>query len=267
MTSMTTKIGLILIILLSLVAVFAPWIAPYDPAAFDLPNAFAGPSVLHWLGQDADGRDILSRIIFGTRTSLGIGVVVTAISLIVGSGLGLFVAMQGKWWDRIFLFVSDVFMAFPSFLFAIAIAAFLSPSVANVILILALKGWVSYARLIRGQALSLREREFVAAAKSIGASDTRIGLKYLFPNMLGTIAVNTSFGMAGVIIIESSLSFLGLGVPPGTPSWGGMLDEGVQYLLVTPTLSIFPGIFLMHMVLAFNFVGDGLRDRWAPRGR
>lgn len=267
MRSWTAKTGAVLILLLLLAAVFAQWIAPHDPNAYQLDLKFAGPHWGYWLGNDADGRDILSRIIFGARVSLGIGFAVVSISVIAGVLLGLFAGYMGGAVDYLFLFVTDVFLAFPSFLFALAIAAFLTPSVINVILILSLKGWVTYARLVRGQTLALKEREFITAEKSLGASMPRVCLRHLLPNMAGPIIVNASFGMAGVIIIESALSFLGLGVPVGTPSWGAMIDQGTQYLLVAPYLSIFPGIFIALTVLGFNFLGDGLRDRLAPRGR
>lgn len=267
MRSWTAKTGAVLILLLVLAAILAPWIAPHDPNAYQLDLKFAGPHWDYWLGNDADGRDILSRIIFGARVSLGIGLAVVSISVIAGVLLGLLAGYMGGVVDYVFLFITDVFLAFPSFLFALAVAAFLTPSVINVIIILSLKGWVTYARLVRGQTLALKEREFVTAEKSLGASTPRVCLRHLLPNMAGPIIVNASFGMAGVIIIESALSFLGLGVPVGTPSWGAMIDQGTQYLLVAPYLSIFPGIFIALTVLGFNFLGDGLRDRLAPRGR
>lgn len=261
------RVGLGIVIFLIAMAFLAPLIAPQDPNRFHLDFAFMAPHASFWLGADAQGRDILSRIIYGARISLGIGVAVTLISLVVGSMVGMVAGFAGGKIDRALQFLFDVFLAFPSFLFAIAVAAFLEPSVINVIFILSLKGWVTYARLVRGQAFSLKQREFVTATRALGGSSTRLCLLHLFPNMIGSVVVNASFGMAGVIMIESALSFLGLGVPVDTPSWGAMLDEGTQYLLVAPHLSIFPGIFIMLVVLGFNFLGDGLRDKWAPRGR
>jgi peptide/nickel transport system permease protein len=265
--SKSAKIGAVIVIALAVLAIFAPLIAPYDPNAYDLNLQFTGPSSAHWFGCDADGRDILSRIIYGARISMGIGVTVVAISTVIGCAWGVVVGWVGGKLDQASNFIIDVFLAFPGFLFAVAIAAFLRPSIVNVIFILSLKGWVTYARLVRGQTLSLKEREFVMAGRAIGVGRMRMYLKHLLPNMVGPIVVNASFGMAGVIMIESALSFLGLGVPPGTPSWGAMLDQGTQYLLLAPYLSIFPGIFIMLVVLGFNFMGDGLRDRLAPRGR
>lgn len=267
MGTWTAKVGAALVIALAVMAIFAPWIAPYDPNAYDLQLQFAGPSAAHWFGCDADGRDILSRIIYGARVSLGIGVAVVAISTVVGCAWGVIVGWAGGKIDTFSNFIIDVFLSFPGFLFAVAIAAFLRPSIVNVIFILSLKGWVTFARLTRGQTLSLKHREFVLAGKAIGVGRWRMYLKHLLPNMVGPIVVNASFGMAGVIMIESALSFLGLGVPPTVPSWGAMLDQGTQYLLLAPFLSIFPGIFIMLVVLGFNFMGDGLRDKLAPRGR
>lgn len=267
MNTKSAKLGGVIVIVLAALAVFAPWIAPYNPNTYDLNLQFTGPSALHWFGCDADGRDILSRIIYGARISMGIGVVVVAISTVIGCAWGVVVGWVGGKLDQVSNFIIDVFLAFPSFLFAVAIAAFLRPSIANVIFILSLKGWVTYARLVRGQTLALKEREFVTAGRAIGVGRLRMYVRHLLPNMVGPIVVNVSFGMAGVIMIESALSFLGLGVPPGTPSWGAMLDQGTQYLLLAPYLSIFPGIFIMLVVLGFNFLGDGLRDRLAPRGR
>ncbi len=261
------KIGVAVILLLVVVAIFAPYIAPHDPNAYNLGLKFAGPHGGFWFGNDADGRDILSRIVFGTRVSLGIGIAVVGISLVMGCMLGLVAGYAGGMIDQIFLFITDVFLAFPSFLFALAVAAFLEPSIFNVIIILSLKGWVTYARLVRGQTLALKQREFILATRAIGVSKLRVYFKHLLPNMAGPIVVNASFGMAGVIMIESALSFLGLGVPVDVPSWGAMIDQGTQYLLIAPHLSIFPGIFIMLVVLGFNFLGDGLRDKLAPRER
>lgn len=267
MKSTMAKIGVIIVVSLTAMAIFAPLLAPYDPNAYDLTMQFAGPSWQHPFGCNGDGRDVLSRIIYGTRISLGIGVAVVTISMTIGCAWGVVVGWVGGRLDRLSNFIIDVFLAFPGFLFAVAIAAFLRPSIGNVILILCLKGWVTYARLVRGQTLSLKHREFVTAGRAIGVGRWRMYVRHLLPNMVGPIVVNASFGMAGVIMIESALSFLGLGVPPNTPSWGAMLDQGTQYILLAPYLSIFPGIFIMLVVLGFNFMGDGLRDKLAPRGR
>ena len=265
MKSFSSKIGIAIICAFVILAVFAPWFSPHDPDSYHIEKSFAGPSYEYPLGNDANGRDILSRVIYGARISLGIAISVVSVSLVFGTLVGLIAGFFGGIVDRIFIFVSDVFLAFPGFLFAIAIAAFLQPSISNVIFILCLKGWVSYARLVRGQTLALKGRAFIAAGKALGMGLPRLFAKHLLPNMMGPIVVNASFGMAGVIMIESSLSFLGLGVPSGTPSWGAMLDQGTRFLLVAPHLSIYPGIAIALIVLAFNFVGDALRDKLSPR--
>ncbi|MBT3181341.1 MAG: ABC transporter permease [Deltaproteobacteria bacterium] len=267
MKSLTSKIGIVIIAVLIIAALFAPWIAPHSPGEYHLDKSFAGSSLEYPLGNDADGRDILSRIIYGTRVSLGIGLVVVSISLVIGCIVGMAAGYSGGYLDKIFSFISDVFLAFPGFLFAVAVAAFLEPSVINVMIILSIKGWVSFARLVRGQTLAIKEREFIVAGRATGLKLPRLFFKHLFPNMVGPIVVNASFGMAGVIMIESSLSFLGLGVPVTTPSWGVMLDQGTKYLLIAPHLSIYPGIAIALVVLGFNFLGDGLRDMLAPKNR
>lgn len=267
MKKYTAKIGMFIVGLSLFVALFAPWVAPHSPYDYNLKASFATPCRAHLLGNDSDGRDILSRILYGASFSLGISLSVVFVSLVVGSSVGVVAGFYGGIADKIFVFVTDVFLAFPGFLLAIAIAAFLETSVANVIVILCVKGWVTYARLTRGQTLVLKEKEFVLASRAIGVGRMRLFFRHLLPNMAGPLIVNASFGMAGVIMIESSLSFLGLGVPVDAPSWGAMLDQGTRYLLVAPHLSIFPGIAIMLVVMGFNFLGDGLRDRLAPRGR
>ncbi len=267
MKGFSSKLGALIVLTMIVAALFAPYISPHDPQQYFLDKAFNGPSLDFPLGNDADGRDILSRIIYGARASLGIAIVVTTFSLFLGCAIGLFAGYKGGVVDKVFVFVSDVFLAFPGFLFAIAIAAFLKPSITNVILILCLRGWVTFARLVRGQAMTLKEREFIIAGRACGLSSFKICLKHLFPNMIGPVVVNASFGMAGVIMIESSLSFLGLGVPVTTPSWGVMLDQGTKFLLIAPHLSIYPGVAIMLVVLGFNFLGDGLRDKLSARNR
>ncbi len=227
MKTLTSKIGAVLVAILIVAAIFAPWLAPHDPGKYNLDLAFAAPSLEYPLGNDADGRDILSRIIYGARISLGIGIAVTAVSLILGASSGSGPDTPAV--SRIKFYILFGYLSGVSrFLFAIAIAAFLQPSVVNVIFILCLKGWVTFARLVRGQTMSIKEREFVAAGRAIGAGKWRIYLRHLFPNMIGPVLVNASFGMAGVIMVESSLSFLGLGVPVDAASWGVMLDQGTN---------------------------------------
>lgn len=256
------KLGGVLVAALVLLAVLAPWLAPHDPNAFFLDHQLRGPNEGFWFGNDLFGRCLFSRVLYGARISLGIGISVVALNLTAGLLIGMAAGWRGGLLDQIFVFVSDIFMAFPGFLLAIAIAAFVGPKTSNVILILSVMGWVSYARLARGQVLAIKEREFVRAAAGLGANDGRLMFLHILPNMMGPMLVQSTFGMAGVILVESTLSFLGLGVPVETPSWGNMLDQGTSYLLIAPHLSIFPGLMIMLVVLGFNFLGDGLRDRY-----
>lgn len=260
-----TIIGAVLIIGMIIVALAAPYIAPSNPDTYRLEEKFDGPSLAHPFGLDSDGRDVLSRVIYGARVSLGISVVVVIVAGTIGTIIGLIAGYFAGAPDKIFTFTSNIFLAFPGILLAIAIAAFLRPSIINVIFILSIVGWVGYARLVRGQVFSLKENEFVHAARAVGVPTHRIFLRHLLPNLAGPLVINATFGMAGVILAESTLSFLGLGVPVTTPSWGAMLDSGTQYILIAPHLSIFPGIAIMIVVLGFNFLGDGLRDRLSGR--
>ncbi|NOY53036.1 MAG: ABC transporter permease [Deltaproteobacteria bacterium] len=253
-------IGLLIILLLLAIALLAPFLAPYDPSGLDLAGNLASPSLAHPLGQDKLGRDILSRILYGARVSVKVGVFTVGISLIIGLAVGSLAGYAGRWADEIIMRIVDILMAFPGILLAIAITAVLGPSLNHVILALCLTGWVGYARLIRGQILSEREREYVQAARSIGAGPLRILRRHILPNTLAPVIVEATFGMAGAILSEAGLSFLGLGTQPPTPSWGAMLNEGSHFLLIAPHLTIFPGLAIMLVVLGFNFLGDGLRD-------
>lgn len=256
----TAMIGLLIIVFLLGIALFAPLLAPCDPSALDLAGNLSHPSFVHLLGQDKLGRDIFSRILYGSRVSVKVGVLTVGISLVIGLAVGSLAGYAGRWVDEIIMRIIDILMAFPGILLAIAITAVLGPSLNHVILALCLTGWVGYARLIRGQILSEREREYVQAARSIGAGPLRILRRHILPNSLAPIIVEATFGMAGAILSEAGLSFLGLGTQPPTPSWGAMLNEGSHFLLVAPHLTIFPGLAIMLVVLGFNFLGDGLRD-------
>lgn len=265
-------IGLGIITIFFLVALLAPVVAPYDPRT-QLPIDSRRPAAErlrptseHPLGLDDLGRDVLSRIIYGARVSMRVGVTVVLISALIGLFIGAISGYYGGWIDRFFSgFLFNVFMSFPSLLLAIAMVAFLGPSLNNLILALALIGWVGYARLVRGQVLKVREFDFVTAARAIGSSDARIILRHILPNAIQPLIVQASLGMAGAVLAEASLSFLGLGVPPPTPSWGSMLNDARSYLNVAPHLLIFPGLAVMLTVMAFNFVGDGLREWLDPK--
>jgi len=266
------KIGLVIITIFILVAVCAPWIAPYDPTvqrsfASDVPlTERYRPTREHPLGLDDLGRDVLSRTIYGARISLQVGVLVVLLSATLGMIIGAVSGYYGGWIDRIISgFLFNIFLSFPSILLAIAMVAFLGPSIHNLILALSVIGWVGYARLIRGQVLKVREYDFVTAARALGAGDARILFRHILPNSIQPLIVQASLGMAGAVLSEASLSFLGLGVQPPTPSWGVMLNDARNYLQFAPQLLIFPGLAVMLTVLAFNFLGDGLREWLDPR--
>ncbi len=254
-------VGLVVVL-----AVLAPVLPIQDPELAEMAGELRGPSAQHLLGQDEEGRDVLSRVIYGARLSLTVGFFTVLISGTAGSLIGLLAGYFGGKLDEAFVFVGDIFLAFPSILLIIALAAFMPPSVLNIILVLSFVGWVSYARIVRGQVLAVRQLEYVQAAQALGFPTPRTLLKHVFPNVLAPVIVNATLSLAGVIIAESTLSFLGLGVPPGTPSWGAMLDAGVAFLLIAPHLSIVPGFAIMWTVLGFNFLGDGLRDIYDVRG-
>jgi peptide/nickel transport system permease protein len=259
------RVGAFIVVVIVLGAALAPWIVPFDPAAQDLPLRLVGPSNTHWFGLDELGRDILSRVLAGARISLLVGLVVVGVSAVIGTTLG---AVAGYFGGRIDLTISrvmDVLLAFPGLLLAIALVAVLGPSLVNVVLALTVIGWVGYARLVRGQVLRAREFEYVIAAKALGAGTWRALTRHVLPTALPAVTVQSTLGMAAAILSEAALSFLGLGVQPPTPSWGTMINGGRAHLLDAPHLTIFPGLFLALLVLGFNFVGDGLRDRLDPR--
>lgn len=258
--------GVVLIALFTVFAIFAPWIAPYDPANLDLAMRLQPPSWHHWLGADELGRDILSRIIYGSRISMLVGVSVVTLSLLMGLIVGSLAGYYGGMTDRVLnIVVMNSFLSFPGILLALAFIAFLGPGVANVIFALSLGGWVGYARLVRAQVLAVREREFVEAARAIGASDWRILTRHILPNIIQPVIVQAAIGMAGAVLAEATLSFLGLGVPPPTASWGAMLNDGRSHLFDAPHLVLFPAVAVMLAVLSFNFIGDALRDYLDPR--
>ena len=261
-------VGVLLLVLFVTIALLAPVLAPYDPAAIDLLHRLASPSHSHWFGTDELGRDIFSRILFGARLSLLVAVSVVSISLALGLVLGAFAGFYGRAIDTfINIFVMNAFLALPGILLAIAFVAFLGPGLVNLILALSIGGWVGYARLVRAQVLAVKEREFVEAARALGASDLRIFIHHILPNILQPIIVQAAIGMAGAVLAEATLSFLGLGVPPPTASWGGMLNDARSHLFDSPHMVVFPAIAVMLCVLSFNFIGDALRDYLDPRTR
>jgi peptide/nickel transport system permease protein len=260
-------IGIVLVVFFIVCAVFAPWIAPHDPAQIDLPNRLTSPSAGHPFGTDELGRDILSRIIWGARISMFVGSSVVAGSLFLGLIVGSLAGYYGGIDRFVNIVLMNAFLSFPGILIAIAFVAFRGPGIFNLVLALSLGGWVSYARLVRAQVLAIREREFVEAARALGAGDLRILLRHILPNIIQPVIVQAAIGMAGAILAEATMSFLGLGVPPPTASWGSMLNDARSHLFDAPHLVLFPAVTVMLTVLAFNFIGDALRDVLDPRSR
>jgi len=261
-------IGIAILLVFIMCAVFAPLLAPHDPAQLSLVSRLSPPSAAHWFGTDELGRDVLSRTIYGARISLAVAVAVVSLSLVLGLMLGALAGFYGGITDTIVnIYVSNAFLALPGILFAVAFVAFLGPSLGNLILALALASWVNYARLVRAQVLAMKEREFVQAARSLGASDLRLMLRHILPNIVQPLIVQAAVGMAAAVLAEATLSFLGLGVQPPTPTWGAMLNDARSHLFDSPYLVFFPAAALAMCVLAFNFLGDGLRDFLDPRTR
>jgi len=261
-------IGVLLVIVFVIFALFAPWIAPQDPAAINLPARLSAPSHSHFFGTDELGRDIFSRIVFGARISMLVGSCVVLASLGVGLIIGSIAGYYGGAIDRfVNIVLMNAFLSFPGILLAIAFVAFRGPGIFSLVLALSLGGWVGYARLARGQVLAAREREFVEAARALGASDLRIIVRHILPNIIQPVIVQAAIGMAGAILAEATMSFLGLGVPPPTASWGAMLNDGRAHLFDAPHLVIFPALAVMLAVLSFNFIGDAMRDYLDPRSR
>jgi len=256
--------GAAILLLIIIVALFAPLLAPQDPTRQDLDQDLLAYSSSHPLGTDKLGRDILSRTIYGSRVSLSVGIATVTLSVAIGLVIGSLSGCAGGWIDQLLMRLVDVLLAFPGILLAIAFTAVLGPGLHHVILALCLIGWTGYARLVRGEILALREREFVHAAQALGCKPHRVVLRHLLPNLLPPLLIQATFGLAAAIIAEGSLSFLGLGVEPPTPSWGAMLNEGRQFLLVAPHLTAYPGLALMITVVALNILGDALQDRLQP---
>jgi peptide/nickel transport system permease protein len=261
------SLGALLTVALVIVALAAPLLAPFDPNAQDTIRRLEPPSREHPLGLDDLGRDVLSRIIFGARVSLRVGFSVVLIASAIGIALGSSAGYFGGAIDVTIMRICDILLAFPGILLAIALVAVLGPSLNNVIMALAIIGWVGYARLVRGQVLKVREMEYVTAAKALGARSPRVIMLHVLPNVINPVIVMATLGLAGAILSEAALSFLGLGVQPPTPSWGSMLTSGRQYLGLANHLAIYPGIAIMLAVMGLNFLGDGLIDALDPKYR
>src|SRR5262247_1565966 len=261
------KAGLAIVAIAALAAVIGPALAPVDPATQQLALRLAGPSWAHPFGLDELGRDILARVLAGARISFLVGLTVVSVSALVGTILGAVAAYFGGVVDDLVSRIIDVLLAFPGLLLAIALVAVLGPSLGNVLFALTIIGWVGYARLVRGQVLRAREYEYVQAARALGAAAPRVLFRHVVPTAIPAVVVQATLGMAGAVISEAALSFLGLGVQPPTPSWGTMLSGGRTHLLDAPHLTLFPGLAIALLVLGFNFLGDGLRDLTDPKQR
>jgi len=259
------RLGLVLVVATVAAAVLAPLLTMHDPSAQTLALRLAGPSAEHWLGLDELGRDVWARLLAGARISLMVGLIVVGVSATVGLLVGAVAGYVGGVADEVISRVIDVLLAFPGILLAIALVAVLGPSLTNVVLALTAIGWVGYARLVRGQVLKARELDFVQAARALGARPTRLLARHIIPTAIPALVVQATLGMAGAILAEAALSFLGLGVQPPTPSWGTMINGGRVHLIDAPHLTVFPGLAIAVLVLGFNFLGDGLRDRLDPR--
>ncbi|WP_165069630.1 MULTISPECIES: ABC transporter permease [unclassified Desulfovibrio] len=260
-------LGLFIVLGVSLLALFAPVLAPYDPAQQHLNEIFAPPSSRFWLGTDRLGRDVLSRLLYGGRVSLWVGFVAVGISISIGTCLGLISGYFRRWVDEATMRVVDIMLCFPSFFLILAVIAFLEPDLTNIMIVIGLTSWMGVTRLVRADTLSLREREFVAAARLAGSPTRRILLRHILPNALAPVLITATLGVAGAILVESSLSFLGLGVQPPTASWGNMLMEGKAAIETAPWLSFYPGLAILVTVLGYNLLGESLRDMLDPRLR
>jgi ABC-type dipeptide/oligopeptide/nickel transport system permease subunit len=258
-------VGGVLVAVVVLAGVLAPWLAPYDPTAIAMDDALSPPTARHLMGTDAFGRDVLSRVMHGARFSLEVGVVSRLLALTLGTLLGLVAGYYGGRTDQLVMRLADVTLAYPGLLLLIAVMAAVGPSKAALFVALGVVGWAGVARLVRAQVLSLKEREFVTAIRSLGAPNSRVILRHVFPNVLTPIVVIFSMGLGASIMAESSLSFLGLGAQPPRASWGSMISGGLDYLRVAPWLSLAPGLVVTLTVLGFNLVGDALRDLYDPK--
>jgi peptide/nickel transport system permease protein len=257
--------GLTLVLGLFVVSVFAPWLAPYDPNLIDLKQVLMPPSADHYLGTDTLGRDVLSRIIFGSQVSLKVGFVAVGLATLIGLLIGALAGYYGGWVDQVLMRLVDLMLCFPAFFLILAVIAVLEPSIWNIMVVIGLTSWMGVARLVRAEFLSLREREFVTAARALGAGDTRLILRHMLPNALAPVMVSATLGVAGAILTESALSFLGLGVQPPTPSWGNILTAGKDNIEIAWWLSVFPGLAILITVMSYNLLGEGIREAIDPR--
>ncbi|MFA5074390.1 MAG: ABC transporter permease [Nitrospirota bacterium] len=260
-------LGGAMVLTVFVLSIFAPLIAPYDPSAIDIKNILMGPTLSHPLGTDELGRDVFSRMLWGGRISLEVGFIAVGIATLIGIMLGSLAGYYGGWIDSIVMRSVDVMLSIPTIFLVLTVIAILEPSIINIMIVIGLTSWMEPARLVRAEFISLREREFVLAAHAMGGTDTRIMMKHILPNGLSPIFVSATMGIGGAILIESALSFLGLGVQPPTPSWGSLLSSGKDNIEIAWWLSAFPGLAILITVLGYNLLGEGLRDALDPRQR
>lgn len=260
------QFGLVVVAVMVLAALLAPWLAPYSPITGDLKGAYlTHPSSRFLLGTDTQGRDVLSRVLYGARLSLSVGLISQSVSVTLGLALGLIAGYYGRWVDALVMRLADITLAFPTLLLLIAVAAAVKPSLVVVFVVIGVVGWAGMARLVRSQVLLLRQSEFVVAARALGARDRRVLLRHLLPNVRAQVIIAATLGIAGAIMAEAALSFVGLGAQPPTPSWGAMVADGRDLLRVAPWVSFAPGLAIGLAVLGFNLVGDALRETYDPR--
>jgi len=257
--------GLLIVAIVALLALLAPWIAPYDPTLINVKVILMPPSLEHLCGTDTLGRDVFSRMLYGARISLAVGFIAVGIAIAIGVALGALAGYYGNRVDTVIMRATDMMLCFPTFFLILAVIAFLEPSIWNIMIVIGLTSWMGVARLVRAEFLSLREREFVLAARSVGSSSFRLIVRYLLPNAMGPILVSAVLGVAGAVLIESGLSFLGLGVQPPNPSWGNILTEGKDNIQLAWWLSLYPGLAILITVLGYNLLGEGLRDLLDPK--
>ena len=260
-------VGSVIVVLLFIVSLLAPWLAPYDPNAIDLKIVLAPPSGGHPFGTDPLGRDVLSRMIWGAGISLKVGFVATGIAILIGTMLGAVAGYYGRWVDAMIMRFVDIMLCFPSFFLILAVIALLEPSIWNIMIVIGLTGWMGVTRLVRADFISLKERDFVQAARVFGAGDLRIIFLHILPNAMASVLVTATLGVAGAILTESALSFLGIGVQPPTPSWGNILTAGKDNIDIAWWLSFYPGLAILITVLGYNLLGEGIRDALDPRLR
>jgi peptide/nickel transport system permease protein len=258
-------LGGFIVLFLFVVAVFAPWISPYDPGQIEIKRVLEEPGAKHLFGTDSLGRDVLSRMIWGSRISLLVGFVAVGIATLIGIFLGSLAGYYGRWADNLIMRFVDIMLCFPTFFLILAVIALLEPSIWNIMIVIGVTGWMGVARLVRAEFLSLKERDYAVAEKALGAKDFRIIFRHILPNALAPVLVSATLGVAGAILTESALSFLGIGVQPPTPSWGNILTAGKDNIEIAWWLSLYPGLAILITVLGYNLLGEGIRDSIDPR--